>query len=54
MNRNTIGERSFAGTLPYELALISLEEKLQRTSKKHAFQLRKSSEAVVKNLRLRA
>ena len=34
--------------------IISLEEKLRLTSKKPAFQLRKSSRAVVKNLRLRA
>lgn len=34
--------------------IISLEEKLQLTSKKAVFQLRKSSRAVVKNLRLRA
>ena len=33
--------------------IISLEEKLQLTSKKPAFQLRESSEAVVKNLCLR-
>ncbi len=34
--------------------IISLEEKLQLTSKKPAFQLRKSCEAIVQNLRLRA
>ena len=36
------------------LHIITLEGKLQLTSKKPVFQLRKNSRAVVKNLRLRA
>lgn len=52
--RTLLGSIRLEALRPTKWYIISLEEKLPLTSKKPVFQLRKSSEAVVKNLRLRA
>ena len=51
--RTLLGSVRLVGLRHTNLHIISLEEKLRLTSKKPAFQLRESSEAVVKNLCLR-
>ena len=52
--RTLLGSVRLEGLRPTDLRITPLQDKLRLSSKKAAFQLRKSSRAVVKNLRLRA